>query len=239
MTRQKIASDPGASLVGTVTLVAGSAVAAGAAVPAIEAPASSDRSRRPRRRSCRGAAPLPGGCVAPLPYDVRRRVLDSERRGDSGGEIGHESERHLGKGYARSSAPVALARARRASASGTPAVGRALQPAAIPSKQRVELRHRFPLRLRHRAAGEASASHYRRGVTVPVDLERLTPGAKVRLPDATEVVTLIAVMPGVFWSFYFDGPSGTGSTSCRKQSSTGWRSAIPRLSFASTSISAS
>ena len=42
------------------------------------------------------------------------------------------------------------------------------------------------------------------------DLERLKPSAKVRFPGRSEVVTLIAVTPGPFWEFFFDGPSGPG-----------------------------
>ena len=45
---------------------------------------------------------------------------------------------------------------------------------------------------------------------MPVDVERLRPGTQVRFPGRTEVVTLIAVRPGPFWEFYFDGPSGPG-----------------------------
>jgi hypothetical protein len=45
---------------------------------------------------------------------------------------------------------------------------------------------------------------------VAVDIERLQPGIQVRFPDRTEPVTLIAVRPGPFWEFYFDGPSGPG-----------------------------
>lgn len=43
-----------------------------------------------------------------------------------------------------------------------------------------------------------------------VDLERLRPTAQVRFPGRDEVVTLIAVSPGPFWEFFFDGPSGPG-----------------------------
>ena len=43
-----------------------------------------------------------------------------------------------------------------------------------------------------------------------VDIERLQPGVQVRFPDRTGAVTLIAVRPGPFWEFYFDGPSGPG-----------------------------
>jgi superfamily II DNA/RNA helicase len=43
-----------------------------------------------------------------------------------------------------------------------------------------------------------------------VDVERLQQGAKVRFPERHEVVSLIAVRPGAFWEFYFDGPSGPG-----------------------------
>jgi len=45
---------------------------------------------------------------------------------------------------------------------------------------------------------------------VPIDLEGLTPHARVRFPGQAEVVTLIAVSRGPFWEFYFDGPSGPG-----------------------------
>jgi hypothetical protein len=43
-----------------------------------------------------------------------------------------------------------------------------------------------------------------------VDLERLKPKAQVRFPMRDEVVTLVAVTPGPFWEFFFDGPSGPG-----------------------------
>ncbi len=42
------------------------------------------------------------------------------------------------------------------------------------------------------------------------DVERLKPSAKVRFPGRSEAVTLIAVTPGPFWEFFFDGPSGPG-----------------------------
>jgi hypothetical protein len=45
---------------------------------------------------------------------------------------------------------------------------------------------------------------------VPVDLERLKPTAQVRFPGRTDLVTLVAVRPGPFWEFYFDGPDGPG-----------------------------
>jgi hypothetical protein len=45
---------------------------------------------------------------------------------------------------------------------------------------------------------------------VPADIEGLTPQARVRFPGQSEIVTLIAVTPGPFWEFYFDGPSGPG-----------------------------
>lgn len=41
-----------------------------------------------------------------------------------------------------------------------------------------------------------------------VDVERLKPGVQVRFSGLGEVVTLVAVTPGPFWEFYFDGPSG-------------------------------
>ena len=43
-----------------------------------------------------------------------------------------------------------------------------------------------------------------------VDLERLQPKAQVRFPGRDHVVTLVAVSPGPFWEFFFDGPSGPG-----------------------------
>jgi superfamily II DNA/RNA helicase len=43
-----------------------------------------------------------------------------------------------------------------------------------------------------------------------VDLDRLQPGARARFAARREVVSLIAVRPGPFWEFYFDGPSGPG-----------------------------
>ena len=43
-----------------------------------------------------------------------------------------------------------------------------------------------------------------------VDVERLTAGAQVRFPGRSEAVSLVAVRPGPFWEFFFDGPSGTG-----------------------------
>jgi superfamily II DNA or RNA helicase len=45
---------------------------------------------------------------------------------------------------------------------------------------------------------------------VAVDVERLLPGVQVRFPGRVDVVSLIAVRPGPFWEFYFDGPSGPG-----------------------------
>jgi superfamily II DNA or RNA helicase len=47
-------------------------------------------------------------------------------------------------------------------------------------------------------------------VTVRADLERLKPHALVRFPGRSEVVRLVAVTPGPFWEFFFDGPSGPG-----------------------------
>lgn len=47
-------------------------------------------------------------------------------------------------------------------------------------------------------------------MTVGVELERLKPDARVRLPGQGEVVTLIRVASGPFWEFFYDGPSGTG-----------------------------
>lgn len=43
-----------------------------------------------------------------------------------------------------------------------------------------------------------------------VDVERLTAGTQVRFPGRNEVVSLVAVRPGPFWEFFFDGPSGPG-----------------------------
>ena len=48
------------------------------------------------------------------------------------------------------------------------------------------------------------------GLTVAVDVERLQQGAQVRFLGRDEVVSLVAVRPGPFWEFYFDGPSGPG-----------------------------
>jgi len=45
---------------------------------------------------------------------------------------------------------------------------------------------------------------------VAVDVERLKPGTQVRFPGRDEAVSLIAVRPGPFWEFFFDGPTGTG-----------------------------
>ena len=43
-----------------------------------------------------------------------------------------------------------------------------------------------------------------------MDLERLRPDARVRLPQSDEVVTLVRVTTGPFWELFFEGPSGTG-----------------------------
>ena len=43
-----------------------------------------------------------------------------------------------------------------------------------------------------------------------VDLDRLKPRTQVRFPGLDELVTLVAVAPGAYWEFYFDGPSGPG-----------------------------
>ena len=48
------------------------------------------------------------------------------------------------------------------------------------------------------------------GRPVAVDVERLQPRAQVRFPGRVEVVTLVAVSPGPFWEFFYDGPSGPG-----------------------------
>jgi superfamily II DNA/RNA helicase len=45
---------------------------------------------------------------------------------------------------------------------------------------------------------------------VTLDLDRLRPEARVRFPGRSEVVTLVAVTPGTYWHFFYDGPSGTG-----------------------------
>lgn len=42
--------------------------------------------------------------------------------------------------------------------------------------------------------------------------EALVPGAQVRLPGTTDVVTLVSVRTGPFWTLHFDGPAGTGKT---------------------------
>src|SRR5215471_2258544 len=46
--------------------------------------------------------------------------------------------------------------------------------------------------------------------TVAVDVELLQQGAQVRFPGRDDVVSLIAVRPGPFWEFFYDGPSGPG-----------------------------
>lgn len=43
-----------------------------------------------------------------------------------------------------------------------------------------------------------------------VDVERLTAGTQVRFSGQNEAVSLVAVRPGPFWEFFFDGPSGPG-----------------------------
>jgi superfamily II DNA or RNA helicase len=43
-----------------------------------------------------------------------------------------------------------------------------------------------------------------------VDVDRLEPGAKVRFPGRSDVVTLVAISKGAFWEFFYDGPSGPG-----------------------------
>jgi SNF2 family DNA or RNA helicase len=43
-----------------------------------------------------------------------------------------------------------------------------------------------------------------------VDVDRLREGTQVRFPGHDDVVSLIAVRPGPFWEFFFDGPSGPG-----------------------------
>ena len=45
---------------------------------------------------------------------------------------------------------------------------------------------------------------------MPVDVERLKPTAQVRFPGRADVVTLVAVRPGPYWEFFFDGPAGPG-----------------------------
>jgi hypothetical protein len=45
---------------------------------------------------------------------------------------------------------------------------------------------------------------------VTIDVERLQPNVRMRFPGRHEVVTLVAVTPGAFWEFFFDGPSGAG-----------------------------
>jgi superfamily II DNA or RNA helicase len=47
-------------------------------------------------------------------------------------------------------------------------------------------------------------------MTLSVDLDRLKPRTQVRFPGLDELVTLVAVAPGAYWEFYFDGPSGPG-----------------------------
>jgi superfamily II DNA or RNA helicase len=43
-----------------------------------------------------------------------------------------------------------------------------------------------------------------------IDVARLKPGARVRLPGRSDVVQLIAATPGPFWDLVFDGPDGLG-----------------------------
>jgi hypothetical protein len=43
-----------------------------------------------------------------------------------------------------------------------------------------------------------------------MDVDRLQPGARVRFAGRQEAAYLVAVRPGPFWEFYFDGPSGPG-----------------------------
>lgn len=43
-----------------------------------------------------------------------------------------------------------------------------------------------------------------------MDLDRLRPKARIRLPETGEVVTLVAVTSGTFWEFFYEGPTGTG-----------------------------
>jgi superfamily II DNA or RNA helicase len=57
---------------------------------------------------------------------------------------------------------------------------------------------------------EADATFRPPEVTGTVDLERLKPGTQVRFPGRSDVLTLVAVTPGPFWEFFFDGPSGPG-----------------------------
>ena len=66
--------------------------------------------------------------------------------------------------------------------------------------------------LRGMATGARTEAHFQTsgGMKVSVDLERLKPQAQVRFPGRDEVVTLVAVTPGPFWEFFFDGPSGPG-----------------------------
>ncbi|MGO9959632.1 MAG: helicase-related protein [Solirubrobacteraceae bacterium] len=43
-----------------------------------------------------------------------------------------------------------------------------------------------------------------------LDLSRLKPGARIRLPGRSDVVQLIVATPGPFWDLVFDGPEGLG-----------------------------
>ena len=43
-----------------------------------------------------------------------------------------------------------------------------------------------------------------------IDLSRLKPGARIRLPGRSDVVQLIAATPGPFWDLVFEGPGGLG-----------------------------
>jgi superfamily II DNA or RNA helicase len=43
-----------------------------------------------------------------------------------------------------------------------------------------------------------------------IDVGRLKPGARIRVPGRSDVVQLIAATPGPFWDLVFDGPDGLG-----------------------------
>ena len=49
------------------------------------------------------------------------------------------------------------------------------------------------------------------------DASRLTPDAAIRLPGAQDVVTLIAVKAGPFWTLTYDGPDGLGQVTLSEE----------------------
>ena len=49
------------------------------------------------------------------------------------------------------------------------------------------------------------------------DAARLTPDAAIRLPGAHDVVTLLAVKPGPFWTLTYEGPDGLGQVTLSEE----------------------